>query len=52
MKRDARLVPLALAGAIVSISFAAIFFRLAAPTHPMIVAGTRSPSPRRCSVHS
>ena len=41
MKRDARLVPLALAGAIVSISFAAIFFRLAAPTHPMIVAGTR-----------
>ena len=41
MTERGRLVPLALAGAIVSISFAAIFFRLAAPTHPLIVAGTR-----------
>lgn len=38
---SARWVPLALAGAIVSISFAAIFFRLASPTHPLLVAGTR-----------
>lgn len=37
----ARFVPLALGAAIVSISFAAIFFRLASPTHPLIVAGTR-----------
>ena len=31
----------ALALAIASISFAAIFFRLASPTHPLVVAGTR-----------
>lgn len=31
----------ALALAVASISFAAIFFRLASPTHPLIVAGTR-----------
>jgi len=37
----ARRVPLALGAAIVSISFAAIFFRLASPTHPLVVAGTR-----------
>ncbi len=41
MQSSRRLVPLALAGAIASISFAAIFFRLASPTHPLIVAGTR-----------
>lgn len=43
MARDerARWVPFALGGAIASISFAAIFFRLASPTHPLIVAGTR-----------
>jgi drug/metabolite transporter (DMT)-like permease len=34
-------LPLALGVAIVSISFAAIFFRLASPTHPLVVAGTR-----------
>lgn len=39
--RGARAVPLALGLAIASISFAAIFFRLASPTHPLIVAGTR-----------
>jgi drug/metabolite transporter (DMT)-like permease len=39
--RHARLVPLALAGAIASISFAAIFFRLASPTSPLVSAGTR-----------
>lgn len=39
--RDARLVPLALGGAIVSLSFAAIFVRLASPTHPLVVAGAR-----------
>jgi drug/metabolite transporter (DMT)-like permease len=38
---SARLVPFALAGAIASISFAAIFFRLASPSHPLVVAGTR-----------
>ena len=32
---------LALAVAIASISFAAIFFRLASPTHPLVIAGTR-----------
>lgn len=32
---------IALALAIASISFAAIFFRLASPTHPLVVAGTR-----------
>jgi drug/metabolite transporter (DMT)-like permease len=37
----ARLVPLVLAGAVVSISFAAIFFRLASPTPPLVTAGTR-----------
>lgn len=36
-----RKVQVALAGAIVALSFAAIFFRLAAPTHPLVVAGTR-----------
>jgi drug/metabolite transporter (DMT)-like permease len=38
---NARALPLAFAVAIVSFSFAAIFFRLASPTHPLIVAGTR-----------
>lgn len=37
----ARGVPLALAVAIASISFAAIFLRLASPTHPLIIAATR-----------
>ncbi len=37
----ARLTPLALGVAVVSISFAAIFFRLASPTSPLVVAGTR-----------
>jgi drug/metabolite transporter (DMT)-like permease len=32
---------MALAIAIASISFAAVFFRLASPTHPLVVAGTR-----------
>lgn len=32
---------IALAVAIASISFAAIFFRLASPTHPLVIAGTR-----------
>ncbi len=41
MRPGARLVPLALGVAIASISFAAIFFRLASPTHPLLVAGTR-----------
>lgn len=36
-----RWVPLALGAAIVSISFAAIFFERAAPTHPLVIAGTR-----------
>ncbi len=36
-----RLVPLALALAVTAISFAAIFFRLAAPTHPLVMAGLR-----------
>lgn len=36
-----RAVPVALAVAIASISFAAIFFRLASPTHPLVVAATR-----------
>ena len=36
-----RFVPLALGVAIASISFAAIFFRQAAPTHPLVIAGTR-----------
>jgi len=36
-----RWVPLALTGAIVAISFAALFFKQAAPTHPLVVAGTR-----------
>lgn len=40
-ERSARLVPLALAVAVASLSFAAIFFRLAGPTHPLVVAGTR-----------
>lgn len=39
--RDARFVPLALGAAIVSISFAAIFFRLASGTPPLVTAGTR-----------
>jgi drug/metabolite transporter (DMT)-like permease len=34
-------VRLAFGGAIICISFAAIFFRLASPSHPLIVAGTR-----------
>lgn len=34
-------VPVALAVAVASISFAAIFFKKAAPTHPLIVSGTR-----------
>ncbi|HJL15182.1 MAG TPA: DMT family transporter [Sandaracinaceae bacterium LLY-WYZ-13_1] len=37
----ARRVPFALGAAIASISFAAIFIRLASPTHPLIVAGGR-----------
>ncbi|MEZ4337721.1 MAG: DMT family transporter [Sandaracinaceae bacterium] len=36
-----RAVPLALAVAVASISFAAIFFKNAAPTHPLVVSGTR-----------
>ncbi len=36
-----RAVPLALATAVASISFAAIFFKQAAPTHPLVVSGTR-----------
>ncbi len=34
-------VALALAGAAAAISFAAIFFKRAAPTHPLVVAGAR-----------
>lgn len=41
MKSSERFVPLALAIAIASISFAAIFFKLASPTHPLVVAGAR-----------
>jgi drug/metabolite transporter (DMT)-like permease len=37
---SARVVP-ALAVAVIAISFAAIFFRKAAPTHPLVAAGTR-----------
>lgn len=36
-----RPVGLALFGAAAAISFAAIFFRLASPTHPLVVAGVR-----------
>ncbi len=39
--RSARLVAPALVVAVVSISFAAIFFRKAAPTHPIVAAGIR-----------
>ncbi|MDP8225833.1 MAG: DMT family transporter [Candidatus Lernaella stagnicola] len=35
------LVPVALVAAVAAISFAAIFFRLASPTHPAIAAGVR-----------
>jgi len=38
--RDLR-VPAALVAAVVAISFAAIFFRKAAPTHPLVMAGVR-----------
>lgn len=41
VKSSERFVPLALAVAIASISFAAIFFEKASPSHPLIVAGTR-----------
>lgn len=40
-RRTDRRVPFALALAVASISFAAIFFRLASGTHPLVVAGTR-----------
>lgn len=41
-RRDsARRVALALTGAVVAISFAAPLFEKAAPTHPLVVAGTR-----------
>lgn len=36
-----RRLPLALLAAVTAISFGAIFFRLAAPTHPLVSAGTR-----------
>ena len=38
---EKRLVPLALATAVVAISFAAIFFKKAQPTHPVVMAGVR-----------
>lgn len=37
----ARAVPLALLTAVVAVSFAAIFFRQAQPTHPLVAAGLR-----------
>jgi len=40
-RESERWVSPALAGAIVAISFAAPFFEKAAPTHPLVVAGTR-----------
>src|SRR5688572_13916176 len=40
-RASARLVPLALAAAIVGISFASIFIRCSGPTHPLIVAAGR-----------
>lgn len=40
-ENNARLVPAALLLAVCSISFAAIFFRKAAPTHPLTSAGVR-----------
>ncbi|GMV38826.1 MAG: hypothetical protein AMXMBFR64_05420 [Myxococcales bacterium] len=39
--RAPRRIALALAGAAAALSFAAIFFRLAAPTHPLVAAGFR-----------
>lgn len=36
-----RMLPVALLTAVAAISFAAIFFRLAAPTHPLVAAGLR-----------
>ncbi len=36
-----RLVALALLGAVTAISFAAVFFKRAAPTHPLVAAGLR-----------
>lgn len=40
-RSHARFVPPALAVAVVAVSFAAIFFRQAAPTHPLVAAGVR-----------
>ena len=37
----ARLVPIALIVAVIAVSFAAIFFRKAQPTHPLVSAGIR-----------
>jgi drug/metabolite transporter (DMT)-like permease len=40
-QNKAHLAPVALAVAVAAVSFAAIFFRLAAPTHPAVAAGLR-----------
>lgn len=39
--RSSSLAPLALAGAVAAISFAAIFFKAAQPTHPLVMSGMR-----------
>lgn len=39
--RGERTAALALVFAVMALSFAAIFFRLAAPAHPLVIAGTR-----------
>jgi len=41
MPAQSRLVAPALLTAVIAISFAAIFFRLAAPTHPLVASGIR-----------
>lgn len=38
---SSKYVPLALVVAVIAISFAAVFFRLASPTHPLVSAGVR-----------
>jgi drug/metabolite transporter (DMT)-like permease len=41
LERERALLPAALGVAVIAISFAAIFFRLASPTHPLVSAATR-----------
>jgi drug/metabolite transporter (DMT)-like permease len=38
---ERRIVPLVLGAAVVAVSFAAVFFRKASPTHPLVMSGMR-----------